>query len=773
MAGLFAPDRPAALVRVAPERAVDHPEGLVYEAVGELRDVGVGERVYVPLGRGDALAAGVVVEVGVRAEIDPARIKPVARRAGLRLPETLVELGRWIAQYYCAPLGVALAAMAPAAVKKGVGRRRRRVVAPSGAEPAAPLPPQTRAAWEAIARLPAETFPIEPRALADRLGLRSVAAVNRLVKLGLLAEQEQAYVSAAWRDSDRRSRLGVAGGKPAVELTEEQERAVRAVARTMGGFAAHLLFGVTASGKTEVYLRLIEQVVAQGKAALVLAPEISLTPQLRARFAAALPDVEIATLHSGLTAAQRHEQWRAVAEGRCAVALGARSAVFAPFPPGRLGLIVVDEEHDGAYKQDEAPRFHARDVALKRGQIEGCPVVLGSATPSLESWRNALQKRHMLHELRERAPGMRLPTATIVSMQEERRRLRAMGEPRSSVIGPTLARALRATLDEGGQAIVLMNRRGYAVCVACPDHVCGWVKTCERCDAAMALHHVERLGGVMRCHHCQAEQVVPSRCPVCSRKLAVVGAGSQRVEAELLRRFPDLALGETLVRVDSDALRAGRSIAQTLERFAAGAIRVLLGTQMIGKGLDFPNVRLVGVVSADTALALPDFRAAERTFQLVAQVAGRAGRSDGPPARVVIQTLNPDEPAITLAAKGDYRAFASRELALRAEADLPPVSRMVRFVVRHRDRHVALERARRLRDAIAAHGRSLAASERLKIRGPFPCPLSRIEDRRRIAIEITTATAQAAQRLLAALRSAGAVHADASLVVDVDPLTLL
>jgi len=409
--------------------------------------------------------------------------------------------------------------------------------------------------------------------------------------------------------------------------------------------------------------------------AIMLVPEIALTPQTAGRVQSRLGAQNVAVLHSGLTASARHKQWASVASGEARVVVGARSAIFAPMAD--LGLIVVDEEHDSSYKQDQLPRYHARDAAIKRAQIEDIPVILGSATPSLESWHNAQGGRFSLWEMPERVGGGRLPSVEIVDLGRERRARQQLEGRRPHVlesIGPTLEEAIGETIRDDGQVILLLNRRGYAGYIACPDAGCGYRLECDQCDATMVVHRSGSRRGYVRCHHCLCEQLRPETCPVCSKRLIDLSVGTQRVEEELESRFGatlGLRLGETMLRVDSDSMRSAKDYFDTLERFSTGQVRLLLGTQMIAKGLDYPNVRLVGVINADTGLHMPDFRAAERTFQLVSQVSGRAGRGSEP-GRVVVQTFAPDEPALTLAARHDFPGFAGSELRQRASANLPP-----------------------------------------------------------------------------------------------------
>jgi primosomal protein N' (replication factor Y) len=434
-------------------------------------------------------------------------------------------------------------------------------------------------------------------------------------------------------------------------------------------------------------------------------------------------------------------------------------------------------------------------VAIKRGQIERCPVLLASATPSLESWTNATSPgphRSHLWELAERVAGGALPRVEIVDMVAEGRAgataresssaavnrppLRRTGERwHRDLIGPTLAAALSETIRAGGQAILLLNRRGYSTYVCCPDRACGWVLHCNDCDAAMVVHRGPRLpaGDLVRCHHCLAEQLVPRACPVCGKPPVEFGTGTQQAEDEVLGRFgPSLGLarGQTLVRVDSDTTSTGKDWHTLLARFASGEIKVLLGTQMIAKGLDYPNVRLVGVLNADTALTIPDFRAAERTHQLISQVAGRAGRGASG-GRVIVQTVNPAEIAIVLAAQHDFVSFATRELAVRRAARLPPITRMARIVVRDE----SLDRASRRAADLAAALREGAGAEgiRLTIMGPMPCTIARIAGQHRIELLLVASTAPDLHVPLHRVRTGGLLISDADTAVDVDPAALM
>jgi primosomal protein N' (replication factor Y) len=769
-------------VLVAVERGMDaFPEGLTYGVTAKLSPLRAGQRVVVPLGRGDARSHGWVVRVlatDQSGDIPDSRLKPVIAAEPAELPEQVMELARWISGYYACPLGVAIAGVLPAAVKKGVGRVDRAYVQLSAAGQAAIEAARTHRGKVKEADAP-RLSPAQKRLLewlqvnasADSVeidraltgaGVRTKAPLNALVEQGLLTRTLRTHVEADWLEQAARVEA-----KPVTlpTPTADQARAIDSIGATLGsGFSQHLLFGVTGSGKTEVYLRLMRKCLDLGRTALLLVPEISLTPQTAGRVLDRFPGERVAILHSALTSAQRNQQWTLVAEGKARVIVGARSAVFAPIPDGQLGLVLVDEEHDHSYKQDQAPRYHGRDVAIRRAQMAGCPIVLGSATPSLESWFNAVDRRtSTLHELPHRAPGLVVPKVEIVDFSGDVRRFR---DRRVHLLGERLAESLARVIGEDGQAILLLNRRGYANWISCAAR-CGWLMRCEHCDAGMVCHATPS-NRFVRCHHCLTEQRLPAKCPDCGAGVSVFGLGTQRVEEELSRVHPALALPGAVQRVDGDTMRSSRDLHEALGRFASGQVRVLVGTQMIAKGLDFPNVRLVGVVNADTALNLPDFRAAERTFQLVSQVAGRCGRGSAG-GRAIIQTFQPDALAIRAAAAHDYRGFATAELADRNRFGLPPCRRMARVVVRHRSDIAAQATAKDVRDKLA----SLPEAQPCEIRGPHPCPVTRVSDRFRVQVEVFAPDAAALQRLITAARNAGAFPGGEVAAVDVDPVALL
>jgi len=435
--------------------------------------------------------------------------------------------------------------------------------------------------------------------------------------------------------------------------TPDQVRVRERIAAAFGRFQPFLLHGVTGSGKTEIYLHLIAQVLGRGAQALVLVPEISLTPQLEARFRQAFPETRIALLHSGLQDIARTSAWLEAARGEAGIVLGTRLAVLAPIP--RLALLVVDEEHDTSFKQQEGLRYSARDAAIYRARLAGCPAVLGTATPSLESWHNFQTGRYERLELPERAaPGARLPAVRLIDLQRE--------APQQG-LAPSLIAAIGERLARKEQSLVFINRRGYAPVLAC--EACGWTAGCERCTARMVLHAVGRR---LRCHHCGAESAIPRACPTCGNvDLKPMGRGTQRVEETLAATFP----GARIVRIDRDSARRRDELARTLEGIRRGEGDILVGTQLLAKGHDFPNLTLVGVLNADAALLSTDYRAGERLFSVLEQVAGRAGRRERP-GEVLVQTRYPSHPLYAALVRHDFAGFAESQLDERRAAGFPP-----------------------------------------------------------------------------------------------------
>jgi len=529
-------------------------------------------------------------------------------------------------------------------------------------------------------------------------------------------------------------------------LGDDQKAAVDRVAKSLVGFGAYLLHGITGSGKTEVYLHLIATVVQGGAQALVLVPEISLTPQLETRFRQAFPEARIALLHSALEDVPRTAAWLEAARGEASIVLGTRLAVLAPLP--RLGLIVVDEEHDSSFKQQEGLRYSARDAAVYRAKRRGCPIVLGTATPSLESWHNYRTGRYQRLELPARAaPGARLPQVRTVDLRRE-----------SAQHGfcASVLEALERTLGRGEQSLVFINRRGYAPVLAC--EACGWTAGCERCTARMVLHAADRR---LRCHHCGAESAIARACPTCGNvDLRPMGRGTQRVEETLAARFP----GARIVRIDRDSARRRADLQRTLEGIQRGEADILVGTQLLAKGHDFPALTLVAVLNADSALVSTDYRAAERLFAVLSQVAGRAGRRSRP-GEVLVQTRYPEHPLFDALARHDFTGFADSQLAERRSAGFPPFV----FEAALRAEAPRLETAMRfLREAAA----QVEAPAEVQLYDPVPHVITRRAGFERAQLVMQSSSRPALQSFLAALSEHLFANAPRTVRwhLDVDPI---
>ncbi|MHC4323033.1 MAG: replication restart helicase PriA, partial [Planctomycetota bacterium] len=534
-------------------------------------------------------------------------------------------------------------------------------------------------------------------------------------------------------------------------------------------FSVTLLHGVTDSGKTELYIRAIQNIHLQGKSAIVLLPEIALTAQTVQRFNARFEN--IAVMHSGLSAAQRNVQWQKIKSGKANVVIGARSAVFAPL--AKLGLIVVDEEHEPSYKQDTTPRYNGRDVAIKRAQLANAHCILGSATPSLEMLSNCKSKKHFnLLNLPKRVMDLPMPQMKLIDLRQGEITHKGM-----DLISEPLARHLEEILAKKEQAILLLNRRGYSNFVFCPS--CRHTLHCRNCDVTLTFHkskapRYKRMRtvtgehmnyGYAICHYCLAQTLVPEKCPLCGKGFAMIGLGSQRLEEELAKKFPDARTK----RIDSDSM-VSRDYYRLLEDFGEGRIDVLAGTQMLAKGLHFPNVTLVGIISADTCLYLPDFRANERTFQLISQVAGRAGRSEKK-GIVFIQTFLANQPAIRFAVSGDFNGFVREELKHRRACNLPPFWRLAVIVLRDMkfDKlDAACKQMRQKIDRIIKR-EALEAT----VRGPMPPVISRIQRFHRMQIIIQSPKAATIQRLFSRLRAEPPVRPAVKVAIDIDPINLL
>lgn len=540
----------------------------------------------------------------------------------------------------------------------------------------------------------------------------------------------------------------------ALQLTSEQQVALQAITTAMDQQIAQtfLLHGVTGSGKTEVYLQAIQKVLEEGKEAIMLVPEISLTPQMTERFRSRFGEM-VAVMHSGLSVGEKYDEWRKIQQGKVKVVVGARSAIFAPFT--NIGLIILDEEHESTYKQEDSPRYHARDVAIWRSEFYNCPIILGSATPALESFARAKKGVYKLLSLKHRALHQALPTVFIADMREELR------QGNRSMFSQSLIEAIRLRLEKKEQMVLFLNRRGYSSFVLCRD--CGTVVQCPNCDISLTYH---RTTEKLKCHYCGYEEHVPQICPQCqSDHIRYFGTGTQKVEEELYKLFPEARV----LRMDVDTTKHKGAHEEILETFGAGHADILLGTQMIAKGLDFPNITLVGVLSADTSLHLPDYRAAERTFQLLTQVSGRAGRHDKL-GEVIIQTYTPEHYAIDLAKTQEYEPFYEREMFLRRRSNYPPYYFVALIQLSHEDVMMAAEYAGRVADWLRGN-----LSNQVAIIGPTTASIARLQNRYRyqclIKYKIEPNLIPVLQRLLAMYRAEW-IKQGILMTVDLDPSTI-
>jgi len=794
------------------EIAVDGPVAgaFTYRAENFRGQLAPGARVLVPFG-GRTLPGFFVGEK--KAEelaaqgIALSRLRPIIKvletASQPLVTPTLLKLAHWMARHYAAPLGSTLSSMLPSGVRRGAAGARLRMV--RATQPPEKLLEAARAlllkkprqaqllmalaampgAWSsdpAVADAAPQAIPIAAPELLAEAGAPD-SALKALEKSGLLRIEE----IRAGHDTDDLAHTDEHGKD--LLLNAEQAAAFSRIeaALSAGTFGGFLLQGVTGSGKTEVYLRALKKALEMGRQGIVLVPEIALTPQTAQRFQQRLGFNRVAVLHSHVTDGDRADAWRAVRAGEIDVVVGARSALFAPLP--RLGVIVVDEEHENAFKQDSTPRYHARDTALELARLSGAVVVLGSATPSFEALHAARTGKlhHLL--LNARVAGRPLPPVSIIDMGEENRE-----SGRYNYLSERLVTDIARTLLRREQTILFMNRRGFSTVITCLR--CGFTEKCEHYDITLTSHRgkaaamsapysdsaaaLQSRGETLLCHYCGYEKPLPEVCSGCGLPgVKHWGMGTERVEAEVRKAFPNARVA----RMDSDTMTRRTAYLEALAAFRSGQTDILIGTQMIAKGLDFPNVTLVGVVLADTALHMPDFRSRERTFQLLAQVAGRAGRGDKG-GSVVIQTHLPADPAIRAAARHDFESFALQELQERRAFLYPPFTRLARILLRGKEQHKTREAATQLADALKAESAKQAAAVEVELKpglppptlilGPSEPPIARLEGFFRQHIMIKARDSEALSALLNS--PAGSVlqklkGADA--VVDVDPLNML
>jgi primosomal protein N' (replication factor Y) len=716
-----------------------------------LRDrlVETGRRLKVPFGRSNRGVVGYCVRLETKS-VDVGRLKRVAGviDSATLLSPAMLRLTRWMADYYLCPWGQVLGGVVPAGVRRLAGTRQITLlgVPPDVAENLGQQKLSSKQQRRALEVLAASDRPLTMAQLADAAGC-TAAPIRQLLKKGLI----EGFTKRV--DHGELDDVAVPRETPLL-LNADQKQALDEILAALEAAEPRglVLHGVTGSGKTEVYLQAIERVVSFGRQAIVLVPEISLTPQTVRRFRARFDSV--AVLHSHQTDVERHRHWQRIARGEVQVVVGARSAVFSPTP--HLGLIVIDEEHESSFKQDSPPRYHARDVAWQRALAEGIPLVLGSATPSLEAWQRTESGEFRRMTLPKRVLDRPLPDVATIDLRDP-----AQSQGSRGGISRPLHQAIVAALRDEGQVILLLNRRGFSTHIQCP--ACGCVINCPHCEISLTFHRQKRKA---LCHYCDHEESPPTACPDCkSPAIRYCGLGTQKLEDEVRARFPEAVCA----RMDTDSMRAPRSHEDVLERFRRGEIQILLGTQMIAKGLDFPNVTLVGVINADTALHLPDFRAGERTFQLVAQVAGRTGRGEKG-GRVLVQTLNPEHPAIAAAVRHDYLRFAEQELTTRRQLQYPPFGAMVRVVVRGPTEEIAREASDHVAQLLREHARDEST---VRVMGPAPAPIPKLRGSFRFQIQLQAPTGEPLRRIAQAATTRLKLPKDVICTVDVDPWEML
>ena len=740
-------------VRVIIDRAI-HRE-LDYAVPEGLMDrVGVGSRVRVPFRDKSALAT--VVAITEQSEAKGIRtIEAVVGEAPI-LSEQLLELGRWISAYYCCPIETVMRSLLPQVIRRAeIGWKKQlfvqpgRKIANEELEKLRRRAPRQAELLETILRLEAPTR-------ASQL-LRQTSLDNQtlraLQKRGLVELREEAVVRDPHADEQFIATSNLI-------LNQEQTHALKEITQALDSPEKSrpiLLHGVTGSGKTEIYLQAIRAALERECTAIVLVPEISLTPQTVERFKGRFADMQdaVAVLHSHLSEGERHDEWHKIHSGRARIVIGARSAIFAPLK--NLALIVVDEEHETTYKQEEAPRYHARDVAIVRAKIEKCVVVLGSATPSLESYHNAAIGKYRLVTLTQRIDEKQMPLMRIVDLRQERRKGKA-----ATILSEKLRAAIADRMEKREQTILFLNRRGFSTSLLCSN--CGEARNCPNCSVALTFHRHPAVAGRLSCHLCGHTAAVPKKCPACGKDaLIYAGFGTEKVEATVSQIFPKAVVR----RMDADSMTRKEAYRETLRNFRTGNIDILVGTQMIAKGLHFPNVTLVGIINADLALHLPDFRAGERTFQLLTQVAGRAGRGETS-GEVFVQTYTPFSPSIQFARHHDFAGYFQQELEFRERCDFPPFKHAILITVRSahegRAKLSAETLKRRLKEALP---------EEFILGDATPAPLEKLQGQFRFHILIRGEAIMRLSRLVRETIDKLPFPEDVTVTVDVDPYQLL
>ena len=740
-------------VRVIIDRAIHRElDYLVPEALSER--VSVGSRVRVPFRDKSALAT----VVAALAQSEAAGIRPIEAVVGDTpvLSEELLELGNWMSTYYCCPIETVMRSLLPQVIRRAeIGWKKQLFVQPAHKidneeiERLRRRAPRQAELLEAISQLDA---PISAAQLLRKMSLDN-QTLRALVKRGFAELREQAVARDPHGDEQFIATSDL-------ELNEEQVLALKQITEALdspGNARPILLHGVTGSGKTEIYLQAIDATLARGHSAIVLVPEISLTPQTVERFKSRFAEAQdaVAVLHSHLSEGERHDEWHKIHSGRARIVIGARSAVFAPLR--NLGLIIVDEEHETTYKQEEAPRYHARDVAVVRAKIEKCVAVLGSATPSLESYYNATTGKYRLATLTQRVDDRQMPLMRIVDLRQERRKEKAI-----AILSEKLRGAIADRLEKREQTILFLNRRGFSTSLLCSN--CGEARDCPNCSVTLTFHRHPAAAGRLSCHLCGHTAAVPKKCPACGKDaLIYAGFGTEKVESTVAAIFPNA----TVRRMDADSMTRKQAYRDTLLNFRAGKIDILVGTQMIAKGLHFPNVTLVGIINADLALHLPDFRAGERTFQLLTQVAGRAGRGETR-GEVFVQTYTPFSPSIQFARHHDFPGYFQQELEFRERCDFPPFKHAILITVRSaheaRAKFSAETLARRLKEALGPE---------FILGDAAPAPLEKLQGQFRFHILMRGEAIVRLSRLVRETLDKLPFPEDVAVAVDVDPYQLL
>ena len=748
---------------------------LVPESLREF--IGPGQRVEILFGKGNRKEVAFCVGLS-QLKTSNRKLKEIVGLVDREpiVSQHLLDLTRWIAERYICGWGQALETAIPAGVKKQAGTREMTFFALAAdidnLLAATKLPTKQAAIVELLREA---GLPLKGDQITEAIGC-SPAPIHGLRDKGII-------IATRKRTATFESDLGEIAPEQDLELNADQKRVLSAINMQLRikRSRAFVLHGVTGSGKTEVYIQAIREVVSYGRQAIVLVPEISLTPQTIRRFSSRFDSV--AVLHSHLTDAERHWHWQRIARGEVQVIVGARSAIFAPAP--HLGLIVIDEEHENTFKQDTAPRYHASNVARERARLLGIPLILGTATPTLETWLRVSRIEGLippptadpqLSETSASEPNNNAePVADTDAMLSLPNRVSGLPMPPVSLVdirndplctkGQSIGRAMRtgiqAALADGGQVILFLNLRGFSPTVWCRG--CGSGVKCHNCDITYTFH---RDRNVILCHTCSAEMPPPTTCPQCGGPgIRYFGAGTQRLEQEVQAKFPN----HKVIRMDSDTMQKRGSHDEALELFRHGKAHILVGTQMIAKGLDFPNVTMVGVVDADTVLHQPDLRASERTFQLIAQVAGRAGRSEKG-GRVFVQTCSPTDIAIQKAIHHDYVGFAEHELKHRQEQEAPPFTHWVRVILRgpieQAVESVAFDMSDVIRDVVQKRDLDI------RVLGPAPCPITKLQSNYRFHFLLSAADLNAARILWRELRPTLPTDRSVEFVVDVDPINL-